>query len=121
MFLPRAQREELNALSKEIFGVSSRWNKILKNGTREVAMRKVTETVPGVEGAPDTEREVVVPVLIGNGTPKRYQKYYTVDEVTTLLLGIKSQMDAQKAGIKKAQEEQAAAAQVKDLAQGSAV
>lgn len=121
MFLPRAQREELNALSKEVFGVSSKWQKFLDKGTTELKTRKTIEIVPGVDGAPDTEKEVVIPDLAPNGTKQFYQKYYTLDQVRQLMVDSKTQMDNYRAAMKKQQDEKVAQEEINALAQGSAI
>jgi len=100
----------------------------LKDGTTSVLTRRTTETVPGVDGAPDTQRPVDVPVLTDYGAKQLVTKNYTVDEVYQLLLNYKVQLDAIKAMQKQQAEEKAAAEAehnalkaVHDAAYGSAV
>ena len=90
MNIPRALREELNALSKEVFGVPSKWQKILKDGTTSVLTRRTTETVPGKDGEPATTRPVDVPILTEHGAKQLVTKHYTVDEIHVMLLGYKA-------------------------------
>ena len=103
MNITRKEREELNKLSQEVFGVSSRWQKFFK-GVSELVTKTVTETVPGDKGAPDTTREVVVPVLDEKGAKSRKIRAYSVDEVRKLLLDAKRQRDEYIAKIKAQQE-----------------
>lgn len=111
----RAQREELKKLSQEIFGASSKWKKFLDNGTKELVTMKKVETVPGENGAPDTQKEVDVPILF-NGVKQYRQKYYTVESLLELFQGLKKKRDEFMAMIKKQNEE----AQAKKLAEEQA-
>lgn len=124
MDIPRELREELNALSKDVFGVQSKWQKMLKNGTLQVVTVKVTEKVPGVDGKEDTTREVDVPVKPKQTVLKRY----SIEEIHSTLLDYKKQIDAiretvnrQKEEQKRKQEEEKAIQVIKEAAQGSAV
>lgn len=128
MDIPRELRNELNALSKEVFGVSSKWQTFLKKGTSQLVTKKSTETIPGKDGAEDTIREIDVPVLTPYGAKQFVQKYHSVDEMRALLLSYKKQMEDFREQIKKQQEEQAAKQaeekalkEVQELAHGSAL
>lgn len=99
--ITRAEREELNALSKEVFNVSSKWQKFFK-GVNELVTKTVKEVVPGDKGAPDTEKEVVVPVLRDGAKQYKFRQY-SVDECRKLLLDAKAQRDAYLAKIKEQQ------------------
>jgi len=102
MDIPRAQRDELKALSKEIFGASSRWQKMFE--VDKLVTTTVTETVPGENGAPDTTKESEVPVLVGKS--KQYtREYRTVDQVLESLRELKVKRDEFLAQMKKQQEE----------------
>lgn len=90
--IPRKDREELNALSKEIFGVSSKWQKFAR-GISELVTKTVKEVVPGDKGAPDTERNVTVPVLTLEGAKQYKIKVYSVEEIREMLLKYKVQRD----------------------------
>jgi len=103
MNISREERKELDALSKEVFGVSSRWHKFFK-GISELVTKTVTETVPGDKGAPDTTKEVVVPALDESGAKQFKMRFYTVEEIRKLLLGAKEQRDAYLVKIKAQQE-----------------
>lgn len=124
----REQREELKALSKEVFGVSSRYQKLYQYD--KVLTQKITETVPGVDGAPDTEKEVEVPIY-AKGTTKVKQsvrKYRSTEEVLELLRSFKAkrdeflaQMKAQQEAAKAKKEQDAAAEKLKEELTGSAL
>ena len=96
--ITRKEREELNALSKEVFNVSSKWQKFFK-GVPELVTKTVKEVVPGDKGAPDTEKEVVVPVLL-DGAKQYKTRSYSVEEIKKLLLDAKAQRDAYLAKVK---------------------
>lgn len=104
----REQRDQMKALSLEIFGKSSRYQKMFQYD--EVLTRKVKETVPGENGAPDTEREVEVPVMVGpgKGSKQSRRKYRTVEQVIQVLVEFKAKRDEFIAQMKKQQEEAAA-------------
>lgn len=128
MDIPRALRNELNALSKEVFGASSRWHTLLTRGTSQVVTRKSLETIPGKDGEEPTTKEVDVPVLTKQGTKQSVIKRYSLEEIHELLLNAKKQRDEIMAQIKQQQAEQAAAKaqeeaikRVSEEARGSAV
>ena len=104
MDIPRELRNELNALSKEVFGVSSKWRTFLKKGASQLVTRKSTETTPGKDGAEDTTREVDVPVLTPYGAKQFVQKRYSLEEVHELLLSYKKQIDTTREQMKKQQK-----------------
>jgi hypothetical protein len=127
MNIPKKLRLELNALSKEVFGVPSKWQKFLEKGTNQIITRRVTRTIPGENGAEPTTQEVDEPILSSSGTKQSTSKIYTVEEIHALLLNYKGQIDQIKAMQKQQQEAQKAKQEsdrtiqhVKDLAQGSA-
>lgn len=128
MDIPRELRMELNALSKEVFGTPSRWQKLLSKGTDQLLTKKVTETIPGKEGEESTTKESEVPILTKSRHKQFFRKYYTLDEVHQMLLTYKQQLDNMKAEMKKQQDEkeakeaqEKAIVQIKEAAQGSAV
>jgi hypothetical protein len=118
MFIERKVREELNALSKEVFGVASRWQKFI-DGVKEPVTKVVTETVPGEKGAPDTTREMTVQVPYGNSKKPQYViKRYTPEETKELLLKIKKERDEYLAKMKEQQELKKTTERVQELAAG---
>ena len=104
MFIERADREELKALSKEVFGVPSRYQKFL-DGVPELVTMTKTEEVPGENGAPTTTKETKVPVLTESGAKQYRTKYYTVEELKQFLRDLKKQREEIMAAIKQQQEE----------------
>jgi hypothetical protein len=105
--IDRKTREELNALSKEVFRASSRWQKFVDNGVSELLTEEVTELVPGEkEGDEPTERKVKIPVKRADGAHQYFVKRYTVDEVRTLMLDLKKKQDEFREQIRLMQEEQ---------------
>lgn len=127
MDLSRELREELKALSKEVFGASSKWQKMMEYN--HVLTTKIKETVPGVDGAPDTEVEKEVPLLVeGTKVKQSVRRYRTPEEVLELLRSFKAKRDefianmkAQQEAAKKAKEEQAQAAKIQEELAGSAL
>lgn len=112
MDISRKVREEFNAISKEVFGVSSRWQQFYK-GVDELVTKTVKEEVPPAkEGDEVTFKEVKVPVLL-DGAKQFKRKYYTEDEIRTLLLGAKTQKDAILAQMKAAEDKRRADAELK--------
>lgn len=102
--LPREQREKLKLLSSEVFGSSSKWQKLYKFD--EVLKHTVTETVPGVDGAEDTTKEVEIPLYVeGTKVKQSVRKYRTTEEVEALLVMFKAKRDAYIENMKKAQAE----------------
>lgn len=98
----REERETLKALSKEIFGSPSRYQKLYEYD--QVKTHKIKETVPGENGAPDTEVEKEVPLLF-NGSKQSVRKYRTTEEVLKLMLDFKGKRDEYLAKVKADQEE----------------
>lgn len=128
MYLERAEREELNKLSKEVFGSANRWQKIVENGYSEVLMKTVKEEVPGENGAESTFIEQKVPVLSESGGKQSAMVRHTVESIRELMLGFKAQRDTflaeytrKQAEAKAAKEQQALQKKIhKDLT-GSAL
>jgi len=108
MNISRNERKELDALSKEVFGTSSRWQKLVNRGYVELVTEKVTETVPGENGEPDTTREVDAPKLRKDGAHQSVMKQHTVESIREAMLEGKAKIDEMKAKIAAMQAEQAA-------------
>lgn len=109
-------RQELNALSKEVFGSSSRWQKLVNNGVAKLVTEEVTELVPGeTDDAPSTERKVQIPVKL-NGMLHSVVQHHTVESVRELMVELKQKRDEYLAARKKAQEEEQAKKQAEALA-----
>ena len=78
MNITREQREQLNALSKRIFGSSSKWQKLVNKGHYEVFTRDREAMIPGALGMKKktfTDKKSVL-------------KHYTIAEVLQLMLDI---------------------------------
>ena len=111
MQLTKNERKELDALSRDVFGISSRWQKMVEKGEKELVTHEVTETVPAEkEGEEPTTRQVRVPLLSERGEQQFVMKRHTVECVKELLSGYKSQLDTIRAQIA-AQKEEASAKQ----------
>lgn len=121
--LNRKERNELDALSKEVFGSSSRWQKLVLKGHPEIITEEKVETVPPEkEGEQPTEKKINVPVKTtfaksGEGSNQYTTKHYSVESIKTLMLEQKAQMDQIRATIQKHQEEAKAAKEAELKAQ----
>lgn len=108
--MDRQTREELNALSKEVFGSSSRWQKLLTDGYSELVTEEVPETIPSeVEGEEPKTTMVRRPVLNAAGQKQSVTKRHTEDSIREYMLDLKKRREEIMAMIKKQQDEQAAA------------
>lgn len=126
--LTREQREEFKALSKEVFGSSSRYEKLMIRGYDELITEEISEIVPGEDGKPDTERMVKVPVKRADGALQYAKKYHTADSVMAYMKQckitldlFKAQMAAKEANEKAAKEQEEANKQAHQELGGSAV
>ena len=116
MNLTRNERKELDTMSKEVFGSTSHWQKLVNKGYIQQITEKKTETVLGVDGAPDTTKEVDSPVLRADGAHQAVTKYHTVESIKALLLEMKTQRDKIMAMIQAQQTEQKAKAEQDEIA-----
>ena len=83
--MTREIRDNLSRLSKEVFGTSSRWQKILRNGVAQPQERDREVTVPDGKGGFKTK----------TFTDKKYTiQRFTTEEVVKLMMGILSQRNA---------------------------
>jgi hypothetical protein len=115
--LTRAEREELNALSKEVFGASSRWQKLVTNGYSELVTQQVIEEVPAEKaGDAPTTREVTAPLLRADGARQSVTKYHTVESIRAYMVERKAKIEEIRAAIKKQQEEARAKKAQEELA-----
>jgi hypothetical protein len=104
--IDRKTRDELSALSKEVFGASSRWQKLMNDGVQELLTEEVTELVPGEkEGDEPTERKVWVPVKRSDGALQYSIKRYTLEEVHAYMLDLKKKFEEFQEQVRKIQEE----------------
>lgn len=115
MTTDRQTREELNALSLAVFGSSSRWQKLVKNGYTKLKTRTVKELVPSeVEGEEPKEIEVEQPILL-NGAKQSELIRLTVDGVREMMLELQAKREAFWAQLQKQREDQEAARQQAEL------
>lgn len=106
MKLNYQEKQELNKLSKEIFGSSSRWTKLVDKGYRQVITEEVTEYVPAEDGGEGTTRTVKVPVKTKSGAFQYQYNRYTPESMKVYLLQLKSQLDEYIDAVKKQKEAQ---------------
>lgn len=108
MNIPRQERDELNALSKELFGSANKWRNLVEKGYTEPVTRMIKEEVPGENGAESTFKESRVFLLTESGGKQSVIKYHTVESVKALMLEFKVKKDAYIAESLKKQEEEKA-------------
>lgn len=102
--ITRNERKELDALSKDVYGVASRWQKLIEKGHPELVTEEVEEEVPSDnEGEAPTTRKVQKPVLKG-GIHQYTTKRYTAETVKAFLLDLKRQLDAYRVQLQAQQE-----------------
>lgn len=105
--LNKKERKELDNLSKEVFGSSSRWQKLIGKGYTELVTKEVTETVPPEkEGDEPTTKTVQVPVKTESGADLYVTKYYTPKSVKKFMEEQKVALEDLRRQIEKLQEEQ---------------
>lgn len=119
---------ELNALSKEVFGSSSRWKKIVERGVPELMTEEITEYVPDENGGEGTTRQVTRPIKRHDGANQSIVKRHTVESVRELMLKRRVEIAEVMAKIQQAQKEeeekkaaQELAKKVQEQAGGAAV
>jgi hypothetical protein len=117
MQISRAERSQLALLSKDVFGSSSRWQKLVDDGYEELLTEEIEETVPSEkEGEEPTKRKVQIPVLSPTGAKQYVRKYHTIESVLEFMVEQKKQLDVLRAKLmqqraelmKKIEEENAA-------------
>lgn len=119
MDIPRELREEMNALSKEVFGVPSKWQKLLRKGTMNLITKEITEIIPGEEGKEPTTKKSTVAKLNEHGQKVSVQKYYTVDDIKKIMLDAKAAMDAARAAQEERRKQQELEKSVHEQASGT--
>lgn len=114
----RNTRKELDPLSKEVFGSSSRWQKLVSKGHPELLTQEVEEPVPSdKEGGTVEIRKVQVPLKTATGANQYYTKHYTVESIREYMLNQRAMMDQIRAQIKKMNEEAKAKREAEEKAQ----
>lgn len=105
MEITRVERKELDLLSKDVFGASSRWQKLIDKGYDELVTEEVEETVPAEkEGDEPTKRTVRVPVKV-DGANRYVRKYHTIESVLEFMVEQKKQLDIFRAQLAKQRDE----------------
>lgn len=122
MNLSRKDREELNSLSKEVFGTSSRWQKLVDQGYMKPLTKKVSETVPGAkEGDPATETEIEVLDTREDGAVQMTTARHTLESIKEYMLSRKKQFDLIRAEMKRKKDQEELAKRVHSELNGSAI
>lgn len=93
MSVDRELRNELDTLSKQVFGVSSKWKKLVESGVTEMITEEKTEMVPGENGAEPTEQKLQVPVKAPNGAIQYRVKRFTVEGILEFMRERKKLID----------------------------
>lgn len=108
--ISRNERKELDALSKEVFGSASRWQKLVNKGYEEALMEEKFEDVPADEkGEGGGTKAVQVPVkATASGGVKYVRKYHTEETIKEYMLQTKKHFEEIRAQIKKHQDDIAA-------------
>lgn len=101
-------RQELNKLSKEIFGSSSKWQKFVNNGEAVPVMETVKVLDGKTEEVREEQRQLVYHGPNGGELAKFEIKRYTAETIVERMLLMRSQREQVRAMIKKLQEEEAA-------------
>jgi hypothetical protein len=115
--LTREERDELNALSKEVFGSKSKWQKLINQGYAKLLTEEVTEFVPGEKEEDEgTTRKVQVPTRRQDGARQSTTVRYTVESIKEYMLQRKEMIDNFKAQIKKQQEDAKAKKELEEQA-----
>lgn len=121
MNIDRKTREELAALSLEVYGTSSKWKKFVETGYVELLTEDINEIVPGVDGAPDTQRTVKTPLRRKDGAYQSVVKYHTIDSIREVMLERREQIAKIKEIQKKLKEQKELNKKVQESAGGSAL
>lgn len=112
----RNEREELNKLSQEVFGSSSRWKKLVDTGLREQVMEEVEEFIPPeTEDGEGTTRKVKIPVK-HKGINKFETRHFDVESIKTFMLERKKYIEEFKAMVEKIKAEEKAKKEQEELA-----
>lgn len=94
MNLTKNQRNLLNQLSKDVFGSSSRWQKFIEKGVKQVVTEEKEETIPAEEGKEATTRKISVPKLNDKGQTVTHIIHHTPESILEIMMEFKKQKDA---------------------------
>jgi hypothetical protein len=120
--LSREVINELNALSKETMGSSSKWRKMIELGVPEL-VQEDTVKLTMVDGK-EVKETVKTPVLYKDSIHAHTLKRYTVESVREFMLTVKDRQEQVRALIKRIEEQKKAAEATKQAVadqSGSAV
>ena len=107
--------DELNQLSKEVFGSSSRWRKLVERGSLELIQEDTTRLKH--DGTKETVKTPLMYVGPNGGElPQSQLVRYTVETIKEKMLSLKAQREQFFEMIKKQQEEQKAAKEAAEAA-----
>lgn len=121
--IPAEKREALAALSKEVYGASSKYLKLMDKGRLESETYEVTELVPRADDSGESdERKVRVPVKYQGAEKSQVlsRRKLTLEEVEKEMNEIKAFVDGIKAAQKARQEEARKAKELAELEQNVA-
>jgi inorganic pyrophosphatase/exopolyphosphatase len=117
---------EMNALSKEVFGTTSKWKKMVEKGVAELVEEDIKKL--SIKDGKEVTEIVKTPKLrAGPGGGELHQstlKRYTVEEAREFLLLVKDRRTQVQAAIKRIEEQQKvekAAKEEAEKASGTAV
>lgn len=115
--LTREEKNELKTLSKDVYGASSRWQKLVNKGYAKLVTEETTEYVPGKdENEEGTTRKVQIPVKRKDGAHQYVHTYHTVDSIKTEMVDRKEKLDQIRAIMKKQREDAMAKQEQEQLA-----
>jgi NAD(P)H-flavin reductase len=117
--LTREEKDFLKNLSREVFGASSRWQKLVERGYEDLVTEETTEYVPN-DKDPDAEgttRQVNVPVL-KNGMKHSVIKRHTVDSIRQYMIDRKAMLDKIRAMMEEQRKAQLAKEDFQKRVQG---
>jgi hypothetical protein len=115
---------ELNALSKSVFGSSSKWKKMIDKGVPELVEEEIKKLI--FKDGKEAYEMVKIPTYFtgkfGNVEMAHYKlNRYTVESVKDFMLMVLERRAQVQATIKRLEEEQRAKKEALDKASGSAV
>jgi hypothetical protein len=117
MMYPREVTDRLNKLSKEVFGASSRWKKLVEKGYVKQVTEELDDIVPGENGEPDMVKKVQVASRRADGAYLNTLERHTLASVEEYMLDLKKKRDEFLAMIEKQRQEQEAKRRQAELEQ----
>lgn len=105
MNIKRAERKELDLLSQDIFGSSSRWQKLVDKGYDEIVTEEVIETIPAEKEGDEPKKQIVHKPVLERGVHKLVRKFHTIESVLEYMVEQKKQLDALRAQLEQKKKE----------------